>query len=315
MIYRLSFLLFFLLTAWAPAHSKESQKPLKIVASFSILGNIVKTVGGKEIEVFYIVQENEDPHIFRPTPETSLLLAKADGVFINGLGLEGWFSRLITASGYKGNVFIAAKGIEGERAPCDHPSATPILDPHAWHSLVHVQTYAQNIADDLSRIRPEKASYFEKNAQAFIDEVQKIYDWAQKEVSKIPKSQRKVVTGHDAFFYLGRDLGIEFVSPQGVTTEAEPSAKDVARVIQFVKKNNIKTVFVESLTSQRLIRELADEAGATVGAELYTDALSKKGGPAPTYPIMARHNLTHIFSAMSESAQLEASLQRRRFFS
>lgn len=278
--------------------SIDKTPPLKVVATFSILGDLVKTIGGDAVQIETIVDVNADPHIFEPKPATNLMLSNAAAIFTNGLGLEGWMDRLIRASGYKGHYFVATRGIHSLKDPHDQTQ----IDPHAWHSLHHIKTYARNIAADLSILRPCHRDLFQQRAETFINNCETLMDWAQQGLKKISVQKRVVVTAHDAFYYLGKDLGILFETPQGITTESEPSAKDMARIIRFIKEKKVRVIFVESLTNKRLIQQLAEEAGVMVGETLYADALSAPDGPAPTYEKLMHHNLTQMFRAMATTA-------------
>ena len=277
------------------ATSSAMAKTLDTVASFTVLADIVKQVGGDRVHVKSLVEPDGDPHSFEPTPQDSQALAKADVVFVSGLGLEGWMDRLISASEYKGQVVVASTGIATRSL---EEEGKTITDPHAWNSMKNGEVYASNVMNALIKADPEDASYFRQRGAAYIERLQKLDRWAAAEFAAVPAAKRKVLTSHDAFGYFGQRYGVVFMSPVGFSTESEASATDVAGLIDQLKKEHIHSYFIENQTDPRLVKQIASATGARSGGELYPEALTKKEGPAATYEAAFRHNVTAMLAGM-----------------
>lgn len=270
-------------------------KHLDVVASFSVLGDIVSNVGGDRVTVTDLVDPNGDPHAFEPTPQDSKTLANADVVFVNGLGLEGWIARLVSASGYHGPVVTASDGIKTLTMVEDGETET---DPHAWNSAANGAIYAQNVIDALFKASPEDADYFRRQGQAYINQINALDVYAKKTFAAIAQDRRKVLTSHDAFGYFGQAYGVTFLSPVGYSTESEASSKKVAELIGQIKQENVKSYFIENQTDPRLVKQIAQASGAQPGGELYPEALSGNDGPASTYLAAFKHNVDTIAASM-----------------
>ncbi|CNI09024.1 metal ABC transporter substrate-binding protein [Yersinia mollaretii] len=270
-------------------------KTVDVVASFSILGDIVQQVGGEHVNVVTLVGPNGDPHGFEPTPKNSKQLSKADVVFVSGLGLEGWLERLITASGYKGQVVIASTGVDTRKMDEEGKRVT---DPHAWNSMANGVKYANNVMNALIVADPEDADYFRKRGGEYIQQLEKLDAYAKAQFAAIPVGQRKVLTSHDAFGYFSQEYGVNFLSPVGFSTESEASASGVAALITQIKQEKIKTYFIENQTDPRLVKQIAAASGAKAGGELYPEALSPVGGPAATYAEAFKHNVDTLVGSM-----------------
>ena len=270
-------------------------KTVEAVASFTVLADIVTQVGGEHVQVKSLVGPNGDPHSFEPTPQDSQALAKADVVFVSGLGLEGWMDRLITASGYKGKAIVASQGVATRSMEEDGETIT---DPHAWNSMKNGVIYATNVMNALIAADPQDASYFRQRGAEYIDRLQKLDGWAAASFAAIPVAKRKVLTSHDAFGYFGQRYGVSFMSPVGFSTESEASASDVAGLITQLKKEHIVSYFIENQTDPRLVKQIASATGARPGGELYPEALTQKDGEADTYEAAFRHNVSVMLSSM-----------------
>ncbi|AJJ65143.1 metal ABC transporter substrate-binding protein [Yersinia aldovae] len=270
-------------------------KVVEAVASFSILGDIVQQVGGEHVNVVTLVGPNGDPHGFSPSPKDSKQIAKADVVFISGLGLEGWLERLVTASGYKGQVITASHGVDSRKM--DEEGKT-VTDPHAWNSMANGIKYANNVMNALIAADPADADYFRKRGGEYIQHLEKLDAFAKAQFAAIPAQQRKVLTSHDAFGYFGQEYGVTFLSPVGFSTEAEASASDVAGLIRQIKQEKVKTYFIENQTDPRLVKQIAAASGAQAGGELYPEALSLADGPAATYTDAFKHNVDTLVKSM-----------------
>lgn len=304
-------------TAIFASPSQAADRPLHVVASFSILGDVVKTVGGDRVQVTTLVGPDGDAHVFEPTPADAKAIAGANVVFINGLGLEqGWMPRLIEASGYKGPVVVTTKGIKplrmeeeddehGKHAANEHEHShgKPHMadDPHAWQNLANGKVYVQNIVAALVAADPEGAEAYRANGQTYISEIEKLDAEVKAKFAAIPQARRKIVTSHDAFQYFGKAYGVELFAPEGISTEAEPSAADVAKLIKQIRKDKITAVFFENTSDNRLLAQISKETSAKIGGTVYSDALSPPDGPAPTYLAMFRYNLEEFTRALAGS--------------
>ncbi|MCM2504658.1 metal ABC transporter substrate-binding protein [Aureimonas altamirensis] len=298
-------------------------EPIKVVASFSILADMTREIGGDAVEVQPLVGPDGDAHVFQPSPADTRKLADADLVVMNGLGFEGWMPRLVEASGYAGKTVVASTGVvelkseehdeheheHGHAHDHDHDHGHEDaasheghdhgpIDPHAWQDLSNGVVYARNIADGLAEADPANAEGYRQRAAAYVAEMQALDAEVKAELATIPQDRRKVVTSHDAFGYFARAYGVEFIAPEGVSTESEASAADVAAIISQIRAEGITGVFVESITNSRLIEQIARETDAHVGGTLYSDALSDASGPAPTYLDMFRNNTRKILDAL-----------------
>lgn len=290
----LRFFVFFILfpiLAWtAPAGAEE---PLRVVVSFSVLEDLVKQVGGKDVAVTSLVPMGGEPHDWEPRPHDIAELAEADLVVVNGLGLEGWLDRLISASGYTGPILVASRDVE----PLLDATGTP--DPHAWHSPAAVGLYARAIAGALTELRPDRADAFNTNLNGFLAALNKTDIWARGEIAAIPPERRVVVTSHDAFAWLGRDYGIRILSPIGLDSAAQPSAKRLGELVAEIRAAGVRSVFLEAGGDPRIARVLAEEAGVAVGAALYAGTLSPPCDAAAEYLFMWQYNFIVMLKAMA----------------
>ena len=291
-----------LLTAPAGAQAQEKEQgKLKVTATFSILGDVVKAIGGERVEVTMLVGPNADAHVYSPSPADAKKLADARVVVVNGLGYEGWIERLVKASGTKAPVVTAAKGVKPRRTTEGHGhghSHGHGSDPHAWQSVANVKIYAANVRDGLAAADPAGKAAYEAATVAYVAKLDALDREVRETVAKIPADRRRIITTHDAFGYFKDAYGLDFVAPQGVSTESEPSAKDVARIIAQIRRQKIPAVFMENISDPRLLKRISEETGAKVGGTLYSDALTDEKGPAPTYIDMIRHNIRTLSAAL-----------------
>ena len=277
-------------------------EPLPVVASFSILADVVRLVGGDRIEVRALVGPDQDAHVYQPTPEDVRAVAAARVVVTNGLGFEGWIDRLIKASDTKAARVVATAGIQTRQmAGGDGHGHGKLVDPHVWHDPKRMAAYARTIAEGLAKADPAGADAYKAHAAAFAERAAAADTWAEAEFAKVPAQKRKVITSHDAFGYLAERYRLTLASPRGISTEAEPSAKGIAQLIRQIREQKIKAVFIENITDRRLVDQLAREAGAVVGGRLYSDALSAPGGPAATWETLFRSNVGLLTSAMLQN--------------
>jgi zinc/manganese transport system substrate-binding protein len=297
---RLAFALALASLALCPSGPVAAQDKVKALASFSILGDLVRNVGGDRVDVSVLVGPNSDTHVYQPSPGDAKKVAGVKLVVANGMGLEGWITRLVKASGSKAPLIVATKGIKPRQAAAsDHDHDHAGSDPHAWQSVANVKIYVANIRDALVAADPSGKTAYEANAAAYLGKLDALDREVKEAVARIPADRRKVITTHDAFGYFQQAYGIEFIAPQGVSTESEASARDVAKIITQIKRQKIPAVFMENITDPRLIKRIADETGAKIGGTLYSDALTDEKGPAATYIDMMRHNIKALSVALT----------------
>ena len=264
---------------------------LKIVASFSILGDMVKQVVGEHADVKTIVGPDADAHVYQPSVADARAVADADVIFVNGLGFETWSDTLISESGTNASVHVATAGVK-------IVTVNGKTDPHAWNSLLNGVVYANNIAATLSKKIPTKSDAIEANRAAYVDQLLALDASTKATLKHLPSEKRTVVTAHDAFGYLADAYDITFLAPLGIDTEAEPSAKEMAILIDQLKADGAAALFVENITSPALVQQIAEETGLTIGGRLFSDALSERGGPATSYLAMFEHNLKTLLTAL-----------------
>lgn len=270
-------------------------EPLKVVATISILADLTRQVGGDLVQVTSIVGPDGDAHTYKPTPQDAKALAEANLIITNGLGLEGWMGRLIKASGSKATVIVATKGITPRQMVDD---GRKITDPHSWQSVANARIYVKNISAALSQALPDQAAALQQQTQTYDAQLAELDNWVKSQLADIPTSQRKIITSHDAFGYYSGEYDITLLAPQGISTESEPTAGQVAKLINQMKAQKIRRVFFENMASPKVVQRLADEAQAQVGEPVFSDALSPADGPAATYIAMIRHNTTLFREAM-----------------
>jgi zinc/manganese transport system substrate-binding protein len=290
----------------APATAAD----VRVVASFSILGDMVHAVGGDRVEVTTIVGPDADTHVYEPKPSDAVAMSKADLVVVNGLGFEGWVDRLKGASGYTGAWVVATDGVAAHAmAEADHDDDAEHgedehahegeLDPHAWQSLSNGAIYVENIRKGLCTADAAGCETYSANAKAYVESMMALDSDVRARIDAVPMPQRKVITSHDAFGYFADAYGVAFLAPEGVSTDAEPSAAGVARLIIQIRSEGVKALFLENMSDPRLISQIAKETGIVPGGTLYADALSSADGPAATYLDMFAHNAALLTTAMS----------------
>ncbi len=287
-----------LLAALFAAVPAMAQEKLKVVATFSILGDLAKNVGGERVDITMLVGPNGDAHVYNPSPADARKLADARVVVMNGLGFEGWIARLVKASGSKAPVVVATKGVAPRKPEGGHSHGHAHNDPHAWQSVPNVKIYVANIRDALIAADPAGKVAYESNSTAYLAKLDALDAEVRDTVAKIPAERRRIITTHDAFGYFRQAYGVEFVAPQGVSTESEASARDVALIITQIKRQKIPAVFMENVSDPRLLKQISDETGARIGGTLYSDALTDEKGPAPTYIDLIRHNIRTLSAAL-----------------
>lgn len=281
------------------AHAGE---PIPVVASFSLLGDLVQVVGGDRVKVTNLAGPDADAHEFNPRPEHAKAVLGARLLVVNGLNFEPWAQKLAKSAGYKGETVVASQGVKPRQMAAEASHAHPETDPHAWQNPQNVVLYVNNITAGLSRVDPSGSATYKANAEAYARQLKDFDAQAKSQFDAIASANRKVITSHDAFGYLAARYGIVMLAPEGTNTDSEPSARHVAELIRQIKREKIKAVFVENMSNPKLIEQLSKDAGVSVGATLYSDALSDASGPASTYLKMMHYNVTQLVTGMHLNA-------------
>jgi zinc/manganese transport system substrate-binding protein len=287
-----------LLACGAPAAAQEK---IKVVASFSILADLVRNVGGDRVEVAVLVGKNNDAHAFEPSPADSRRVAGARLIVVNGLGFEGWLDRLVRASGAQVPVVVASTGV---RPRAGEPDETRFgrdragVDPHAWQWVANAERYVANIRDALIRVDPAGQGAYAAHAGVYLAKLDALDRDVRDTLAAIPADRRRIITSHDAFGYFADAYAVEFLAPEGLSTNAEPSARAVARIISQIRTARVGSLFLENVVDPRLLQQIAHETGVRIGGTLYSDALTGPDGPAPTYLDMMRHNVRALAAAL-----------------
>jgi zinc/manganese transport system substrate-binding protein len=274
------------------APSRAETKKIPVVASFSIIGDLVREVGGDRVFITTIVGPDGDAHVYEPSPADGRRIAQARLIFVNGLGFEGWLDRLIKSAKSKGEVFTLGNGVAARKNDEGQ-------DPHAWQDVANAKVYVEAIREALTAADPEGAKAYRANADAYLAKLDALDAEILQAIEALPKARRRVVSTHDAFGYFAARYGVEFIAPQGVSTEAEVSARDVAKIIDAVKTHKVAAVFVENIADPRLAKRIASETGTRMGGVLYSDALTDAKGDGATYIDMMRHNVKQLAKALA----------------
>jgi zinc/manganese transport system substrate-binding protein len=274
-----------------------AQSPVKVVATFSILADLARHVGGDRVAVTSLVAPDGDAHVYAPTPADAKKLSDAQLVLANGLGFEGWIARLVKSSATKAPTVTVSTSIKPLKAADDHGHGGS--DPHAWQSVANTKIYVGNIRAGLIQVDPAGKAVYDANASAYLAQLDALEAEVKDTIAKIPPERRRIITTHDAFGYFGATYGMTFIAPAGLSTESEASARHVARIITQIKKQKIPAVFLENVSDPRLMQQIAKESGARIGGKLYSDALSGPGGQAATYLDMMRSNVREFSAALT----------------
>ncbi|MGI6851109.1 zinc ABC transporter substrate-binding protein AztC [Mesorhizobium sp. 1B3] len=286
--------------------SAASAEGLKVVASFSIIGDFARNVGGDRIDLTTLVGPDGDAHVYEPKPADASTMAEAQVVLVNGLGFEGFLSRLVEASGTKATVVELTKGIEPLKMREDEHHGNEHeehhhhgdYDPHAFQSIANAKIYVKNIADAFCAADAAGCDIYRANATAYSGKLDAADAEVKEAIASIPGDKRVVITSHDSFGYFEHAYGLTFLAPEGISTEAEASAADVAKLIRQVREDKASAILLENVTNPRLVEQIANETGLKIGGTLYSDALSRPEGDAATYIDLMRHNVSTIKGAI-----------------
>jgi zinc/manganese transport system substrate-binding protein len=276
-------------------------EPPKVVATFSVLGDMIARIAGDKVALTTIVGGDGDCENYTPSAADARAAAQAQLFVMNDLNpiFEPWAESLLRNAGFRGTKLIASQGVT--TILDDRPRATvagPQIDQHAWHDPANALVYVANIREALASLDPANAGFYRTQAATLARDIRAVDAWAKREFAALPKAKRRVITSHDGFEYFARAYDIEMIPARGLTNETDPSAEEVARLIQQIRTARIRAVFIENMNDPRLIQRVAREAGAEIGGELYSDALGKPGSDADTYVRMIRHNVTTLKAAM-----------------
>lgn len=272
----------------APSLAAEK---LEVVATFSIIGDIAGRIAGDNADLTTLVGPDADAHAFEPTPAHARKVAQAGIVLVNGLGFEPWIDRLVKSSGSTAKIVVVSEGVKPIRSG-------DASDPHAWQDVRNAKLYTENITRALVAADQANGRSYKANTGAYLAELAKLDEDIRAAIALVPRERRKVITTHDAFGYFAKAYSVAFIAPLGTSTEQQASAKAVAALISQIKREKIGAVFVENISDPRLIEQVARETGAKLGGKLYSDALSTKADPAPTYIALMRHNAKLLTEAM-----------------
>lgn len=283
-----------LLCAFCLPLSLSAAEKLKVVTSFSILADITRHIGGEHIQLTNMVGPDSDTHTYETTPDDARAVRAAQLVIENGLGFEPWLDRLVKSTESRALVIQASAGVIPRSLEEDGQT---IPDPHAWNNLANADLYVRNITNALKKLDPANAAEYQQNAATYLAQAHDLLDYAKEKLGKLPADHRSLVTSHDAFGYLGQAYGLELLAPQGLSTEREASASDVAALIRQIREQHIRAVFVENIKDPRLMQQIAEESGARIGGTLHSDALVGEG-PASTYLGLYRNNVDTLYNAL-----------------
>lgn len=283
-------------------HGVFAAEKIRVVASFSILGDIVKEVGGERIELTTLVGPGASVHSYEPTPAAIKAVGNADLVIVNGISYESWMGRLVVSSGYSGQVVVAAKDI------------TPLsvndkldMDPHAWHSVSNVKVYVASIRDALIEMDRRNSARYKENADRYTQHLDTLERWIKTEIAQVPDDKRVIVTAHNAFQYFGRYYGVRILSASGPTPDSSPSAADLAKLTDQMRRDQVRAIFLETMTDDSIAKQLQQDTGAILVGTLYADSLSGANGPAPTYIAMMRYNVSKLVEGMQQNGTISAN--------
>jgi zinc/manganese transport system substrate-binding protein len=300
-----------LLPAVTTAQTPVTGDPLQVVASFSILGDLVRDVGGDAVQVTTLIGPGVDAHTYDPAPADLVVLEGADLVFENGLGFEPWLDRFYASAQPAARRIVVSEGITPRAAGADAgaprseasgDAAEPgQFDPHVWQDVGNAIVMVENIRDALVAIDPDDAATYETNAAATITELKALDTWIREQVATLPAERRKLVTSHDTFGYFADAYGFEIIGTAlgSLSTEAgDPSARDIALLISEIQAAGVPAIFAENVANPDLMASIAAEAGVELAPPLYSDALGPEGSPGETYEGMMRSNVTTIVEAL-----------------
>ncbi len=279
-------------------HLSSAQARVRLVATFSILGDLLHQLAGDRSDIAVLVGPDSDAHNYQLKPTDVKTILSAQLLLSNGMGFETWLRPVLATTALQGKHVVATNTVDPLLRPVLRSEAALPMDPHCWQDAMRFRQYARNAAAGLSEVDPANAGVYRERLATYVKRLEELDAWTKAQIARVPMGKRRVITGHDAFRYFSQAYGVEFHAPRGMNLESEPSARDVALLIAMIREKNIKALFMENLTNPRLIEQVARDSGAVAGPPLYSDALSAAGGPAATYVAMMTYNVTLLVEGM-----------------
>ncbi|MBM3830494.1 MAG: ABC transporter substrate-binding protein [Verrucomicrobia bacterium] len=291
------------LSVLGAAPSADAASKIRITTTVSMVTDLVKQVGSDRVEVAGLMGPGVDPHLYKAIATDVTKLQQADVIFYNGLVLEGKMTDIFAKlARTKKFVYAVTEGIPEKRL-LEPPEFEGHYDPHVWFDVELWALCAQTVVKGLSEFSPKDKAHFEQRGKEVAAKLRSLHEWSIMKTAELPKERRILVTSHDAYNYFGRAYGFQVVGLQGVSTVTEAGLADMAKLVDFIKKNRVKAIFVESSVSPATLRRIAKDAGVKVGGELFSDAMGtpgqmENGYDLGTYEGMIKHNLTTIVEAL-----------------
>ena len=277
---------------------------IPVVATFSVIGDMLANVGGDHLDIKTIVRPGDDCELYQPTAADVATMAAARAIFINDLNeeFEPWLEPLLKQARFTGAKVVVSRGVRTLTAEEEHPVSgrqlPAAIDQHAWLDPRNGVVYVRNIAEALSRLDPADAPDYRARAAAYQKEIRALDEWARKEIAAVPQGKRRALAPHDSLQYIATAYSITLLAVNGWTNNSEPSAAELARLARQIRTEHVKVLFLDSITDPRTMQRIAGETGAAIGGTLYGDSLSPSPGEADTYLKMLRHDVSVLKTGM-----------------
>jgi ABC-type Zn uptake system ZnuABC Zn-binding protein ZnuA len=293
----LGILCVYILSACVSAGNPAQPGTLHVLAAETFLADIARNVAGDRLKVDSLLPAGLDPHEFQPAPQDAIQISQSDVLIVNGLGYETWLTKSLQDAGGQHLLVTATHGLASSPDPTGgHPDG----DPHLWMDPSNVIHYVENIRDGLSQADPAGKAIYSANADAYITKLQDLDSSIRSQVAQIPPARRKLVTNHDALAYFAQAYGLQIVGAviPSVTNEASPSAQQMDRLIDSIKRSGAPAIFLDASENPNLAGQISSATGAKLVTNLYVETLSAPDGPAPTYLAMLQHDTAAIVNAL-----------------
>ena len=284
-----------------PARAAER---VTVVATFSVIADMLANVGGDHLNIKTIVGAGGDCELYQPTAADVATIASARAVFLNDLNeeFEPWLDPLLKQALFKGMKVVVSRGVRTMTAEEEHPVSgrqlPAAIDQHAWLDPRNGVIYVRNIAEALIRLDPAGAADYRARAASYTQQIQAADDWARREIASVPAAKRRALASHDSLQYIANAYGITLLAVNGWTNRSEPSAAELAKLARQIRAERVKALFLDSITDPRAMQRIADETGAVIGGTLYGDSLSPAPGEADSYLKMLRHDVSILKAGM-----------------
>lgn len=266
----------------------QAEEKIRVVSLSTILTEIALKVGGNRVDVVNLIPAGIDPHDFEPAPGDMVAISKAELILASGRHMEGYMEKLPESSGTRAIVVAVGDRISDKNLT---------NDPHWWHRIKNMQEATMIVRDELARMSPADAPVFAQNAATYEASLDALAKWARIKMAELPRDRRKLVTSHTAFQYFGPEFGFTLFGVEGIRPEDEPSNQKIAKLIDTIRQEHVRAVFVELATNPKVMDAITHETGAKIGGTLYADGLAANGDAA-TYVGMMKHNLTVIVDSL-----------------